>query len=354
MVMLNKKRTPLIFFVICIIAVFFAGTYILRTKNQSVTMQVSQFLNRTPETLSQTPQPFEDITIPYLQSRTYSSSLGERTILATHSAYTSYLTHYLSDGYTINALLTIPKGETPQGGWPAIVFIHGYIPPTLYQTQERYVDYIDYLSRNGFVVLKIDLRGHGDSEGEASGAYYSGDYIVDTLNAYSALQSADFINKNRIGLWGHSMAGNVVLRSLAAQKNVPAAAIWAGAVYTYSDLQEYRINDNSYRPPSSDSNRQRRRQELFNTYGEFSISSDFWERVPATNYLQDFQTVVQIHHAVDDDVVSIKYSRNLADILRKAGKNYELYEYTSGGHNISGTNFAVAMQRTISFFQKNL
>lgn len=354
MVMLNKKRAPLIVFAIFVVSVFFAGAYILLIKNQPLKTQVSHLFKRTSEELTQTSQPFEDITIPYLQARTYSSSLGEREQLSTHTAYTSYLTHYLSDGYTINALLAIPKGETPQGGWPAIVFIHGYIPPSLYQTQTRYVDYINYLASNGFVVLKIDLRGHGDSEGEASGAYYSGDYIVDVLNAYAALQSADFVNKNRIGLWGHSMAGNVVLRSVAAQKNIPAVVIWAGAVYTYADLQEYRINDNSYRPPSSDSNRQRRRQELFDTHGQFDASNEFWKRVPATNYLQDFQTAIQIHHAIDDNVVSIKYSHNLADILKKAGKKYELYEYSSGGHNITGANFGVAMQRTVSFFQEKL
>ena len=34
---------------------------------------------------------------------------------------------------------------SPEGGFPAIVFIHGYIPPSVYRTTERYVAYVDAL-----------------------------------------------------------------------------------------------------------------------------------------------------------------------------------------------------------------
>ena len=43
--------------------------------------------------------------------------------------YRRYYSYYLSEGLKIYALLTIPEGEMPEGGWPAIVFNHGYIPP---------------------------------------------------------------------------------------------------------------------------------------------------------------------------------------------------------------------------------
>ena len=39
------------------------------------------------------------------------------------------------------------------------------------------------------------------------------------------------------------MAGNVVMRAFAAHPDIPAVVIWAGAGYTYSDLQEYRIEE---------------------------------------------------------------------------------------------------------------
>lgn len=297
--------------------------------------------------------PFVELTIPYLRDREYGSELGELQKNGENSSYTSYLTSYDSDRFQINGLLTQPNGEMPVGGWPAIVFIHGYIPPSEYKTLTNYNSYVDYLAKNGFVVFKIDLRGHADSEGEASGAYYSGDYIIDALNAKAALESSDFVKDGAVGLWGHSMAGNVVFRALAADEEIPAVVIWAGAVYTYEDW-ELGINDNSYRPPDDDSERSRKRRELFNMYGSFNKDSDFWKKVPATNYLDGINGAVQIHHAQNDNVVSIEYSRNLMKILDKTSIEHELFEYSEGGHNMVGGTFNLAMQRSADFFKAHL
>jgi len=101
---------------------------------------------------------FEDLTIPYLRSRQYTGKLGNLEKYSENGSYTSYLTSYDSDGLRINGLITIPKDEKPEDGWPAIVFVHGYIPPQDYQTTKNYESYVDYLAKNGFVVFKIDLE----------------------------------------------------------------------------------------------------------------------------------------------------------------------------------------------------
>lgn len=305
-------------------------------------------------TASPTPIPFAELTIPYLRQRSYQSSLGELQPSSQNSLYTTYLTSYTSDGLKINGLLTKPTGEEPQGGWPAIVFVHGYIPPTQYRTLEKYSDHIDFLARNGFVVFKIDLRGHGSSEGEPGGGYYSSDYVIDTLNAYSALQTSGFVNPEKIALWGHSMAGNVTLRALAAKPEIKAVAIWAGAGFTYLDLRTYGISDNSYQPSPNDSERQRKRQQLRQLYGDPSADSQFWKQVIPTNYLTDVKGAVSLHHAQDDDVVSIEYSRNLNKILDQTSLPHQLKEYPSGGHNINNGSFNRAMQETVDFYKSYL
>lgn len=301
-----------------------------------------------------TPIPMEyiNMTIPHLRSETYNSSLRGLDKVSETNEYISYVTSYISDGNRINGLLTIPKGDLKK--WPAIVFVHGYIPPASYNTLERYGDYVDFLARNGFVVFKIDLRGHGNSEGDAGGGYYSPGYVIDTLSAYNALQNASFVDSKKIGLWGHSMAGNVLMRSLAVKPDIPAVVIWAGAGYSYADLQKYGLSDSSYRPPAQLSQRASQRRKLFDTFGSFNPSSIFWQQVAPTNYLNDINGAIQLHHAIDDDVVNVGYSRDLNTLLEETSIPREFYEYDTGGHNISGNSFTQAMQRTVTFFKKYL
>lgn len=299
---------------------------------------------------SATPFPFQGLTIPYLKKRAYESQIGELTKYNSQSNYESFLTSYDSDGLQVNGLLTIPTTQKPENGYPAIVFVHGYIPPTLYRTKQNYASYVDYFASRGFVVFKIDLRGHDESEGEASGAYYSGDYVVDVLNAYSALENMSEVDSSKIGLWGHSMAGNVVFRALAVKPNIPKVVIWAGAVYTYDDFAEFGIDDNSYRPPGENTERQRKRDELFELYGRYSSDSWFWQQVPATNYLDGVAGAVQVHHAINDTVVDIGYSRNLMNVLDATSVSHELFEYPNGGHNLTGSAFTQAMQRSVDFY----
>lgn len=312
---------------------------------------INKDVNKENQTLNEN-FAFEELTIPYLQKRKYQSELGELTKISSNSNYESYLTSYTSDNLKVNGLLTIPNSSTPKDGYPAIIFVHGYIPPSEYRTTEKYVAYVDYLARDGFVVFKIDLRGHGDSEGEAGGAYYSSGYVIDTLNAYSALENSDFVNKNKIGLWGHSMAGNVTFRSMVVKKDIPAVVIWGGAGFTYSDFLEFGIGDNSYRSPSNNSERARKRRQLMEYYGQYDPNSWFWKQVAPINYLDGVTTKLELHHAVDDDVVNVEYSRNLNKVLKSTNIYHTLFEYQSGGHNITDSSFNSAMQRTVEFFKR--
>ncbi len=351
----KKKRFLLLLSALLFFNIFVFGTFYFSIKNNGNLAEVISKAKKDYGILpTPTPFLFQELTIPYLRKRSYESKLGELREIAKNGSYTSYLTSYTSDGLKINGLLTVPTGNKPIGGWPAIIFVHGYIPPTSYQTLENYSAYVDYLAKSGFVVFKIDLRGHAESEGEPGGAYYSSDYIIDVLNARSALQDWDFVKPSKIGLWGHSMAGNIVMRSLAASPTIPAVVIWAGAVYTYEDFGKFGIGDNSYRPPSELSESRKRRNKLFETYGQFDAKSQFWQQVAPTNYLSDIKGAVQLNHTTDDTVVNIGYSRNLNSILNKTSIEHEFNEYPSGGHNINGAVFNPAMQNTVEFFKKYL
>ncbi len=309
-------------------------------------------------TPAQTPVPaFEvgnELTIAALRAKEISGSdIIVEEVLANGANYARYVASYQSEGNKIYGLLTVPSGDVPAGGFPAIVFVHGYIPPEVYRTTERYVAYVDALARNGFVVFKIDLRGFGNSEGEPSGAYFSPDYTVDAISALKSLQRMDYVNPEVIGLWGHSMAGNVVLRAMLVEPDVQAGVIWAGAVYSYDDMARYAIQDPSFRRDEQ-STTLRRGAILRETYGAPDTTVPFWQAVSLTENIEFLEAPLQIHHAINDGVVNIGYSQDLAAVLQEAGKSYQLHTYEGGGHNIESPYFGEAMQRTIQFFREHL
>jgi dipeptidyl aminopeptidase/acylaminoacyl peptidase len=270
--------------------------------------------------------------------------------------YDRYLASYESEGLKIYALLTVPRGERPESGWPVIVFNHGYIPPDEYRTTERYVAYVDGFARNGYIVFRPDYRGHGDSEGDARGAYGTPDYTVDVLNAVASLKGYPDADPDRIGMWGHSMGGSITLRSMVVAGDIKVGVIWAGMVAPYPDLFDRWQRRFADRPtPTPDPTRTARRrwtQELF-TYGSFEENPAFWASIDPTSYLNDLSGPIQLHHGTGDESVPYEFSEGLYNKLQEVGQTVELYPYENDDHNIANS-FSLAMERSIQFFNRYL
>ncbi len=260
--------------------------------------------------------------------------------------YRRYYAYYPSEGLKIYALLTIPEGDPPEGGWPALVFNHGYVAPDLYRTTERYVSYVDRLARAGYVVFRIDYRGHDRSEGEARGAYSDPGYTVDVLNAVASLRQYPSVNPEKIGMWGHSMGGFLTLRALVLSPDVKAAVIWGGVVVSHPEiLYNWRRGPTFAAPPGGTS----WRTEWVALYGTPEENPDFWASVSANTYLDGLSAPIQLHHGTADEDVPVEFSIRLAEQVRLAGGVIELYTYEGDNHSLSG-NFRYAMDRTIAFF----
>ena len=293
------------------------------------------------------------MSIPFMRNGQYPGS--EITIVKELDKglnYRRYYSYYLSEGLKINALLTIPDREPPEGGFPAIVFNHGYIPPDVYRTTERYIAYVDEIAKAGYVVFRIDYRGHDASEGEPTGAYGDPGYQIDVLNAVASIKELPEVNPEKIGMWGHSMGGYLTLRAMVISEDVKVGVIWAGVVASYQDLLYNWRRTGSFTPsPSSRGIGWRTR--WIEEFGTPEQNPAFWDSVSATSYLTDLSGPIQLHHGTEDEDVPLEFSIRLAELARSAGETADLYTYEGDNHNISG-NFATAMTRTIEFFDSVL
>ncbi|KXK09190.1 MAG: Prolyl tripeptidyl peptidase precursor [Microgenomates bacterium OLB22] len=254
--------------------------------------------------------------------------------LSPGSTYNRYLTSYQSEGLKIYALLTVPKGNRPEDGWPAIIFNHGYIPPAEYRTTERYIAYVDGLARSGYIVFRPDYRGHGSSEGVPSGAYGSNAYTVDVLNAVASMKKYKDTDADKIGMWGHSMGGHITLRNMVVSKDVKVGVIWAGVVGSYPDLLYNWRRGASIRPTIPGGAR-RWRDELLRQYGTPEQNPSFWDSISATAYLKDISGPIQLHHGTADVTVPLEFSQKLDERMKQVGKLSELFTYEGDDHNLS-------------------
>lgn len=278
------------------------------------------------------------------------SNIVIETTLKPGANYNRYIVSYLSEGLKIYALMTIPNGEKPAAGWPVIIFNHGYIPPDQYVTTERYIAYVDLIARSGYIVFRSDYRGHGNSEGEALGAYSRPDYTIDVLNAVAAIKRYPDADMNRIGMWGHSMGGHITLRVMVASPDVKAGVIWAGVVGSYTDLM-YNWHRGPGSSPDSKSLSGSWRLTLAEGYNSPEENPAFWDSISANSYLADISGPLQLHHGTNDEDVPLAFSENLFFQMLEAGQYVEFYKYQSDNHNIS-RYFSLAMQRTIEFFDR--
>lgn len=284
------------------------------------------------------------------------SDLTIEQTLSPGSNYSQYIASYMSEGLKIYGLLTVPDGAKPLSGWPVIIFNHGYIPPSEYRTTERYVAYVDAFARRGYIVFKSDYRGNGSSEGQPESAYYSPAYAIDVLNALASIKRYKNTDANHIGMWGHSLGGNITLRDMVVNpKYIKAAVIWGGVVGSYYDLANNWQHRVTYRPPATElANRNSGRQQMISMYGAPATSSAFWQSIDPTAHLTDITTPIQLHTGGSDEEVPVTFSQTLYASLTKAGKIVEYYNYPGADHNISSPNFELAMQRSIDFFNKYL
>jgi pimeloyl-ACP methyl ester carboxylesterase len=111
-------------------------------------------------------------------------------------------------GITMSALLYIPPNATAQTPAPGILAVHGYINSR--ETQDGFA--IEF-ARRGYVVLALDQTGHGYSDPPAFANGFGGP------DGLAHLRSLDIVDKNNIGLEGHSMGGWTALAAAITMPN---------------------------------------------------------------------------------------------------------------------------------------
>ncbi len=296
------------------------------------------------------------LAISAMRAKSYPGSdiVVESTLPAGRN-YNRYVVSYQSDGLKLFGLLTVPAGARPSAGWPVILLNHGYIPPPEYSTDQSYSGIVAPLAAAGYIVFKPDYRGQGNSPGTPYQPYVAPDYVTDSLNALASIKKYPDANPNEIGVWGHSMGGNVTLHELVLTQDFKAAVLMAGVVGSYSGILDWwnaRVATGVL-TTQNDLETDQLVLQMVGAHGTPQTNPGFWNAIDPTYFISDIQPPVLIQVGTADVVVPESFSLGLVAQLQSAGKSVTYHIYPGADHNLSPDTSA-AMAEAIAFFNKYL
>ncbi len=126
------------------------------------------------------------------------------------------------DGVQYSALLYKPEEADEDNPLPAVITSHGYLNNRELQAQNAVE-----LARRGFIVLSVDRLGHGHSAlPEGVDDPLVGDQ-TGMVNAVEWIYEKEYVDRDKIGITGHSMGGFDVAMTLVHYAQEEGAAIEA-------------------------------------------------------------------------------------------------------------------------------
>lgn len=133
-----------------------------------------------------------------------------------------------SKGHAIAGMLRYSEPIEPVK-YPAIIVLHGF---NEHMRHDLTADLANGLVHYGFLTLRFDFHGHGDSEGEFENHTIT-QQIDDVISALDYLSAHELVDPDRISVVGTDIGGNIAM--LAAAKDARIKCIVAQGARSHFD-----------------------------------------------------------------------------------------------------------------------
>ena len=245
------------------------------------------------------------------------------------------------DGTPIHGQLFVPEGAR---GAPAVVFMHGGPMRQMllgWHTRGYYnraYALNQYLASRGYVVLSVNYRGgvgYGREFRTAPNRGRSGaSEYQDVVAGGQFLQSLAEVDGSRIGLWGGSYGGFLTAHGMVKHPGLFKAGVDLHGVHDWST----RLGDERPEPGT--------REDSLWTVARASS--------PAC-CVEDLRGPILFVHGDDDRNVAYAETVDFVQMLRRAGKPYELLVYPDEVHDfLRFGNWMRTYRAAVDFFDRTL
>ncbi|MEX2497851.1 MAG: prolyl oligopeptidase family serine peptidase [Wenzhouxiangellaceae bacterium] len=219
------------------------------------------------------------------------------------------------DGYTLHARIVEPRDMRPGDQYPVLIGnIYSNTVRNAWDADRPTTNLQQRLALTGdYIHVQVDLRGslgYGVNFREAFQGDWGGDDLEDLMSTVDYLKTLDYVDPGRIGVWGNSYGGLMVLAALFKQPGVFAAGV-AGAPAV--DIRHFTgFDQHLTRRPDT-------HPEIFDNGSLLDLG-------------EDLEDPLLIIHGMHDDIVPYKTTLMMTEKLMMLGKDFDLISIPNAPH----------------------
>ncbi len=241
------------------------------------------------------------------------------------------------DGQWLHYRLTRPASDLMSGGGrPAIVYVYG--GPGVQRVRNEWAPLLlQLLAHHGYGVLELDNRGSGNRERGFQAPIYrqlGAIEVADQLAGARFLQTLDWVNPHRIGVFGHSYGGYMAIMCLAKAAGTFKAGV---AVAPVSDWRLYDTHYTERYLATPDTN------------------SAGYEQSSVFPHLEGLRGKLLLIHGMADDNVLFTHSTKLYKALQSRNIPFEMMAYPGAKHALQERDVSIhRFNLLLDFFERQL
>ncbi len=240
-----------------------------------------------------------------------------------------------ADGQRLCYRLTRPAGADDGDRRPVIVSVYG--GPGVQRVQDAWPSLVhQYFARRGWGVFELDNRGTGNRGRDFERPIHrrlGATEVADQITGVEFLRGLDWVDSDRIAVFGHSYGGYMSLMALAQHPDVFRAAVAVAPVtdwMLYDTHYTERYLEHPQRNPEG--------------YAESSVLA--WRE----GFTQARPDALLLMHGMADDNVLFTHTSRLMQTLQDAGVVFDLMAYPGAKHGLAGRRTGLHRFRIIEAF----
>lgn len=235
-------------------------------------------------------------------------------------------------GVTLNYYMIKPKDFDPNKKYPVLMYVYGGPGSQTVKDQwgGSYYLWFNYLAQNGYIVVSVDNRGTGARGEQFKKCTYLqlGKYeIEDQIAAARVLGRLNYVDENRMGIWGWSFGGYMSSLGITKGNDVFKCAV------AVAPVTNWRYYDNIYT------------ERFMRTPQENGVNYDANSPI---NYVEMIKGNYLIVHGTADDNVHFQNAVEMVDAMIKKNVKYDSEFYPNKNHGIYGGNTRLHLFNRIS------